>query len=386
MLVRVGSTTFARRLFRDLRTEGAGRGREAAALGLGAFIGCLPFYGLHLLLVAGVGWLLGLNRLRMYVAANISNPLFAPALIFAEIQLGAWLRRAEFHDVTYEALRTTDAWTFGADLLLGSVVLGAFLGVGIVIGTLAAVANAPKLPAHLETVFDRAADRYLEHSITAWEFARGKLRRDPVYRALLDGALPDGHTLADIGCGQGLTLAAVAEAQRVDAERPGAARAPRFARMIGIETRGRVATLARRALGDDAEIVHAFAPAGLPASFSAALLLDVLHLMTPDDQLQLLRAVMQRLEPDGVLLVREADASGGVGFAAVKVGNRLKNIAVGNWRQTFHFRTAHEWQQLFAREGWRVEPQAMGEGTPFANVLFRLSRLHEVAHAHHQPS
>ena len=46
----------------------------------------------HLLLVAGIGWLLGLNRLRMYVAANISNPLFAPALIFAEIQLGAGFR------------------------------------------------------------------------------------------------------------------------------------------------------------------------------------------------------------------------------------------------------------------------------------------------------
>ena len=35
-----------------------------------------------------------------------------------------------------------------------------------------------------------------------------------------------------------------------------------------------------------------------------------------------------------------------------------------------------EWQALFTQHGWHVEVRSMGEGTPFANVLFRLSRLH----------
>src|SRR5687768_2347537 len=113
----------ARRLFRDLRTEGSGPGREAAALGVGAFIGCLPFYGFHLLLVAAVGHIARLNRLKMYAAANISNPFFAPALIFIEVQFGAWLRRQDFHDLTVDAIRGTDPWVFGGDLLLGSLVL-----------------------------------------------------------------------------------------------------------------------------------------------------------------------------------------------------------------------------------------------------------------------
>ena len=52
----------ARRLFTDLRLEGAGRAREAVAMGLGAFIGCLPFYGFHLLMVIVIGWLFRLNR------------------------------------------------------------------------------------------------------------------------------------------------------------------------------------------------------------------------------------------------------------------------------------------------------------------------------------
>ena len=372
-------------MFRDLRTEGSGRWREAAALGLGVFIGCLPFYGFHLLLVMGAGWLFRLNRLRMYVAANISNPLLAPALIFAEVQLGAWLRRGDFHELTIDAIRDTDPWMFGADLLVGSVALGLVLGFAIIAGTLGAIAKAPALPPYLDAAFSAAADRYLEHSITAWEFARGKLRRDPVYRALLDGTLAGGDTLADIGCGQGLALAVLAEARRLAYDRRSPSEPPLFRRMVGIETRRRVARLAARALGEDAQVVHAAAPDGLPDTISSALILDVLHLMPDTSQQQLLDALLQRLEPGGVVLVREADASGGWRFRAVKFGNRLKNVAVGNWQQTFHFRSGREWQEFFARGGWSVEMRTMGEGTPFANVLFRLSRLHELTHSDDEP-
>ena len=87
-----------RRIFYDLRTEGRGPVRDAAALGVGILIGCSPFYGFHLLLVWSVGWLLRLNRLKMYLAANISNPLFSPLLVLAEIQAGAWARRQDFHE------------------------------------------------------------------------------------------------------------------------------------------------------------------------------------------------------------------------------------------------------------------------------------------------
>ena len=83
----------ARRLFYGLRSEGAGAGREATAVGVGVFIGCLPFYGFHLLLCWITGWLFGLNRLKIYLAATISNPLIAPMLIVTELQASAWLRR-----------------------------------------------------------------------------------------------------------------------------------------------------------------------------------------------------------------------------------------------------------------------------------------------------
>lgn len=368
---------YAKRLFHDLRLEGSGRGREAAAMGVGAFIGCLPLYGLHLLLVIVIGRVLGLNRLRMYIAANISNPLFAPVLILAEIQTGAFIRRGDVHDLTLAAVRATDPWVYGLDLVIGSVVVGVAIGLVMAGLTWASVASAPPLRAHLAQVFAAAAYRFLDVGVTAWEFAHAKLRRDPIYSAALAELPPSGSTLVDVGCGQGLTLAVLVEAGAAAdrGEWPAAAPLPpRFDRLIGIETRGRVSAMARRALGESAEIVHDAAPGGLPAQMTAATVFDVLHLMPASNQQVLIEQLLARLEPGGTVLVRDVDAAAGAGFQAVRIGNRLKNLAVGQFRQTFHFRTAAEWETLFVKAGFVVERTPMGHGTPFANVLFTLRK------------
>ncbi len=85
------------------------------------------------------------------------------------------------------------------------------------------------------------------------------------------------------------------------------------------------------------------------------------------------------LEPDGVMLVREADAAAGRRFTAVRLGNRLKAVLFGNWRQTFHFRTAGQWRQAFERLGFHVQVVGADEGTPFGNVLFVLTRSRPVS-------
>jgi uncharacterized protein (DUF2062 family) len=364
-----------RRLFANLRLEGAGPVREAVAMGVGAFLGCLPFYGLHWLMVIVIGRLARLNRLKMYVAANISNPLVAPFLVLTEVQVGAIVRRGEIHHLAVAYMRSVDPWVFGADLLIGSIVVGLVAGLGIAAATYAAVSRLPSLPRHVERTFSTAADRYLEVGITAWEFARGKLRNDPVYRATLSGLLPSGETLVDIGCGQGLALAVLDAAAQLSRRGEWAGDPPpTYRSLIGIEMRSRVARMATVALADAATIVHAAAPAGLPARVSAVLLFDVLHLMSSDAQHVLLGQVAARLDPGGVILVRDVDRAAGRGFTAVRVGNRLKALAVGRWTQTFHFRSTAEWRALFEAVGFKVEIRPMGDGTPFANVLFRLTK------------
>jgi len=95
--------------------------RETAAVALGVFIGCLPVYGFHLLMCWMVGFAFGLNRLKMYLAANISNPLVAPWLLFAEIQTGAWLRRGSFHPLERDYIVSTGLTVFGIDAVVGSL-------------------------------------------------------------------------------------------------------------------------------------------------------------------------------------------------------------------------------------------------------------------------
>jgi uncharacterized protein (DUF2062 family) len=363
-----------RRTFYDLRTEGQGRVREACAIGVGLFIGCTPFYGFHILLCWIVGRLLRLNRLNVYLAANVSNPIVAPLLVFAELQTGTWLRTGSFLALTLESVRSTTAWQIGTDLLLGSAVVGGVLGVTGGLATYVALGGGARDP-----FFDRlaraAADRYVTTSITAWEFARGKLRGDPVYRdVLLGGWLPSGGRLVDIGCGQGLMLALLAEAELFEraGTEPTGQRLPRFDRLVGVELRPHRARLARAALGADAEILESDARTISAGACRVVLLFDVLHMMPRHDQDALLATAVGALEPGGVILVREADASAGWRFQAVRIGNRLTALTSGAWRQTLAFRTVGEWRECFSRHGLEVEGAPASAGTPFANHLFRL--------------
>jgi SAM-dependent methyltransferase len=360
-------TGLFRRAFRDLRTEGGGAVREAFAVGIGVFIGCAPVYGFHLLLCWGIGWALGLNRLKMYLAANISNPFVAPFLILGELEAGAWLRRGAFHALSLETVRNIDPWSFGADLIVGSVAVGGVLGV-LTGGATYALARAGKDDEWFAALVRRASDRYIASSVTAWEFARGKLRGDPLYRTVLaGGVLPAGGTLVDVGCGQGLMLATIVEAAD-------AGRLPPFEQLVGIELRPRIAAIAREALGDRAAIVEGDARTHLPPLCRTALFFDVLHMVPAADQEALLASAARTLEPGGVILIREPDAAAGWRFRAVHLGNRLKALAGRNWRQTFHFRTAADWTALAGRQGFRVEARGTGDGTPFANVLFVLRK------------
>jgi len=265
------------------------------------------------------------------------------------------------------------------------VAVGLTLAAAAAAGTYSLVRRAARNGPFGELV-RRAADRYLASGITAWEFARGKLAMDPVYRAGVTGRLlPDGGTLVDIGCGQGLMLALLADARAAyegGAWPSGWPPPPRFDRLVGIETRPRVASIARDAL-DGAAVVHQTDARTTSIERARAMLLfDVLHLLPRADQDALLASVAGQLEAGGVVLVRETDAGAGWRFKAVRLGNRLKAFAFGTWRrQTFHPRTPDEWRACFERHGFEADVRPMGEGTPFANVLFRLTARDAAARA-----
>ena len=69
--------------------------------------------------------------------------------------------------------------------------------------------------APLAALRDSACEPYRRAGRFAYQFARGKLGSDPVFRAILEqGLLKDRTRILDLGCGQGLLAAWLAAAQR----------------------------------------------------------------------------------------------------------------------------------------------------------------------------
>jgi O-methyltransferase involved in polyketide biosynthesis len=104
------------------------------------------------------------------------------------------------------------------------------------------------------------------------------------------------------------------------------------------------------------------------------LLLDVLHYLPATAQEDLLRRVADTLEPGGLLLIRDADAAGGLRFLATRIQERTCALARRHWRQRFHYRSAEDWRGLLRGLGLEVDVAPMAEGTPYSNVLIAARR------------
>jgi uncharacterized protein (DUF2062 family) len=354
------------------RTEANTPVRQALAIGLGLYVGCTPFIGFHLALALGLGWLFGLNRFKIYLAAHISNPLVAPFLYALEIQVGTWLRTGHFLSVA--TLHEVRLLGLAVDVLIGSVVVGAvFFVLGFLL-TYWATGGRGSDPEEAELVA-ATADRYLPLGITAWEFARAKLRMDPVYlQVLRDGRLPARGVLLDLGCGQGLMLALIATARerwhRGDwpATRPPP---PADLELHGVETRPRVARRARQVLAGVATIDESDLSRWRLPPCDAVLLFDVLHLLPRETQNHLIASAARAMPPGGMLIVREADKDGGWKFNMVRAGNRFNAVWQGRFSRRFSFDSAAGWTLRLTQAGFTVESVTRHDAGLFANVLLQ---------------
>jgi SAM-dependent methyltransferase len=207
----------------------------------------------------------------------------------------------------------------------------------------------------------------------AWHFARGKLRRDPVFTALVErGWIPSGAYVLDLGCGQGLLAAWLAAAQRVWDQ--GAwptmwPSPPTSVRVRGIELMPADVRRARAALGEKAQIECADIREAGFGKADVVVILDVLHYMDYATQDSILMRARAALEPRGTLLLRVGDAAGGLRFRFSHWVDKIVTVARGHRLGPLYCRGIDEWRRALERLEFDVEGHPMSARTPFANVL-----------------
>lgn len=222
-------------------------------------------------------------------------------------------------------------------------------------------------------LIEAASAPYRRAGRFAWHFARGKLRGDPAFAAILrEGLLADRTRVLDLGCGQGLLAAwlqAAAAAQRAGRWPRGWPPPPDPVRLTGIDVNASEVARARAALGAAAQFVHGdirhvdYGPA------DAIVILDVLHFTDYAAQEAVLARARAALGAQGVLLLRVADAEGGLRFVLGALVDRLVALARRGRLRRLCCRPVREWHALLTRLGFQTRSLPMSAGTPFANVL-----------------
>ena len=229
-----------------------------------------------------------------------------------------------------------------------------------------------------------AAWRGLHHAATAHYrsvgqfahgFARGKLGRDPIFRALLERGDLVGAHVVDIGCGQGLMaslLQSCSDLARAGRWPPGWPPPPQARSYTGIELMPRdvaraTTALARLALAPRL-VCGDMCRTPLPAC-DLVVILDVLHYVDAAAQVEVLRRVRDALQPQGRLLLRVGDVASRRGFRISQWVDRVVTMVRGHRVPPTWGRSVADWSALLGELGFRVQAVPMSAGTPFANVL-----------------
>jgi SAM-dependent methyltransferase len=221
-----------------------------------------------------------------------------------------------------------------------------------------------------------ASARYRRCGPFSWHFARGKLKRDPVFRALLAGAaIAPGSRLLDIGCGQALLASLLSACETLAAANrwpsPWGA-PPSGVHYTGIEMMPTDVARAEQALVDLPSRPHLICGDMRHTAFEpcdVVVVLDVLHYVSATAQDDVLARIRQALQPGGRLLLRVGDPAQSARFWISRWVDHAVTLARGHREPPTAWRSLADWQSALQRLGFAVRTMPMSQGTPFANVL-----------------
>jgi SAM-dependent methyltransferase len=228
----------------------------------------------------------------------------------------------------------------------------------------------------LTRLLDEASEPFRAAGHFAYQFARGKLGSDCIFRELLrQGVFPPAARFLDLGCGQAVFASWLLAARRLYERNDWPAawpQPPRVLELRGFELMARDVARANAALGDRQPQVVIRAGDICDTDFGqtdVVTILDVLHYIDYAGQEDVLRRVRAALRPGGLLVTRVGDADGGLPYHVCNWVDRAVTFVRGHRLPTLYCRRLADWLDLLQKLGFTVATMPMSEGKPFANVM-----------------
>jgi SAM-dependent methyltransferase len=226
------------------------------------------------------------------------------------------------------------------------------------------------------TLLDQASDPFRKSGRFAYHYARGKLSSDPIFREILRrGLLPAKGRFLDLGCGQGSLFAWLLAARRLFESGVWPANwpvPPEPSSLRGIELMQKDVDRAGHAFGLRHPSVLVTQGDMTTADFGladAVTILDALHYIDFGNQADVLRRIRAALSPGGIFLTRVGDASAGLPYRLCNWVDHTVTFMRGHRLPRLYCRRLADWISLIEGFGFTVEPDAMKDGKPFANVM-----------------
>lgn len=367
---------WSRRLARKVRRSWAQVVREqssparlGAAVALGVFWGCVPIWGIQMIVAVATAQLFRLNRLAAFAGCQIGAPPITPFLIYGSVEVGHRLVHGTWAPLSVEAVEA-----MSRSEIITRFAIAYFVG-GTVLGVVFAALAGPLTAAMIRRARDRSVraarlsldeqdalvDRLDLLPTKYRHYGAWKARLDPVYAMALPHLEGRGEVL-DLGAGMGLLAALLAQ------------RSPRtFVRSV--EWDREKALVAGKLLAGTPSAAEEGDAFGVELRRPDAIcLFDVLHYTPREKQQALLGRCADAVGPGGVILVRELDPEAKKGPWA----ERIERLAVRRgWNKGggVHPWPLSELGAFLEARGFTVTVEPAGRGLFSANALVVATRL-----------
>ena len=229
------------------------------------------------------------------------------------------------------------------------------------------------------TLVTHTASRYRPAGRFSYWWSRGKLGGDPIFMGVLRHKLiPDGGSVLDLGCGQGLLAAWLLAAADHHAngiwDHALLPAPPHALQLRGVERFPADVALAHIALGTAVDIRCGNICHSDFGTADVIVIMDVLHYINYSAQEDVLHRVLAALNPGGRLLLRVGN--GDAGWKSRWSIWVDQAVVLARYRKlcTLWCRPMSDWVSLLESLGFNVLQLPMSAGTKFANVLLVAER------------